>query len=137
MLIQIALGCLMMIATTAVHAICTMAAVSGYRRLHGASWSGFSRSTKIAVLAVLVLLFFLASLLEIWLWALLYNSLGLLSDVEVALYFSSVTYTTLGFGDITPQHWLGEIIVIIEVVLGYMTLGLLLTILANNVARRS
>jgi hypothetical protein len=52
-------------------------------------------------------------------------------------YYSLVTYTTLGFGDITPQHWLGEIIVIIEVVLGYMTLGLLLTILANNVARRS
>ena len=52
-------------------------------------------------------------------------------------YYSLVTYTTLGFGDITPQHWSGEIIVIVEVVLGYMTLGLLLTILANNVARRS
>jgi hypothetical protein len=52
-------------------------------------------------------------------------------------YYSLVTYTTLGFGDITPQHWLGEIIVIVEVVLGYMTLGLLLTILSNNVARRS
>jgi hypothetical protein len=52
-------------------------------------------------------------------------------------YYSIVTYTTLGFGDITPQHWIGEIIVIIEVVLGYTTLGLLLTILANSVARRS
>jgi len=52
-------------------------------------------------------------------------------------YYSIVTYTTLGFGDITPRHWLGEIIVVIEVVLGYLTLGLLLTILANSVARRS
>ncbi|MFT5733438.1 MAG: hypothetical protein ACJA0V_002499 [Planctomycetota bacterium] len=52
-------------------------------------------------------------------------------------YYSIVTYTTLGFGDITPSHWLGEIIIVIEVVLGYLTLGLLLSILANTVARRS
>jgi uncharacterized protein YjbI with pentapeptide repeats len=52
-------------------------------------------------------------------------------------YYSIVTYTTLGFGDITPQHWLGEIIVVVEVVLGYTTLGLLLAILANRVARQS
>ena len=52
-------------------------------------------------------------------------------------YYSIVTYTTLGFGDITPKHWLGEIIVISEVLLGYVTLGLLMSILANKVARRS
>jgi uncharacterized protein YjbI with pentapeptide repeats len=52
-------------------------------------------------------------------------------------YFSIVTYTTLGFGDITPQNWLGEILVVVEVVLGYTTLGLLLAILANRVARQS
>jgi uncharacterized protein YjbI with pentapeptide repeats len=52
-------------------------------------------------------------------------------------YYSIVTYTTLGFGDITPKHWVGEIIVMSEVVLGYVTLSLLLSILANRVARRS
>jgi hypothetical protein len=52
-------------------------------------------------------------------------------------YYSIVTYTTLGFGDITPKHWFGEVIVVIEVMLGYTTLGLLLSILANMVARRS
>ncbi len=52
-------------------------------------------------------------------------------------YYSIVTYTTLGFGDITPQHWIGEIIVVTEVILGYTTLGLLLSILANRVARQS
>ncbi len=52
-------------------------------------------------------------------------------------YFSVVTYTTLGYGDITPGGWLGQAIVITEVVLGYTTLGLLLSILANKVARRS
>ena len=53
-------------------------------------------------------------------------------------YFSFVTFTTLGFGDVNPiGHLKGEIAVSIEVVLGYMTLGLLLAILANTVARRS
>jgi uncharacterized protein YjbI with pentapeptide repeats len=52
-------------------------------------------------------------------------------------YFSVVTYTTLGFGDVTPIHWIGELLVIVEVILGYTTLGLILSILANKVARRS
>lgn len=52
-------------------------------------------------------------------------------------YFSFVTYTTLGFGDVTAGCLAGEILVALEVVLGYLTLGLLLAILANTVARRS
>jgi uncharacterized protein YjbI with pentapeptide repeats len=52
-------------------------------------------------------------------------------------YYSMVTYTTLGFGDITPLNWVGEIVVVGEVVMGYTTLGLLLSILANRVARQS
>jgi len=52
-------------------------------------------------------------------------------------YFSIVTLTTLGFGDITPLNLAGEIIVAIEVILGYVALGLLISILANKVARRS
>ena len=52
-------------------------------------------------------------------------------------YYSVVTYTTLGYGDVTPAHLIGEVLVVIEVVLGYTTLGLVLSILANKVARRS
>jgi len=52
-------------------------------------------------------------------------------------YYSLVTYTTLGFGDVTADSLIGEMLVISEVVVGYFTLGLLLSILANTVARRS
>ena len=52
-------------------------------------------------------------------------------------YYSTVTYTTLGFGDITPQNWVGEVVVVAEVIMGYTALGLLLSILANRVARQS
>jgi uncharacterized protein YjbI with pentapeptide repeats len=52
-------------------------------------------------------------------------------------YFSIVTYTTLGFGDVRPTTLVGEIIVASEVILVYTTLGLLLSVLAQNIARRS
>jgi len=52
-------------------------------------------------------------------------------------YFSVVTYTTLGFGDVKPANKLGELLVMTEVVIGYLTLGLLLAVLAEKVARRS
>jgi len=52
-------------------------------------------------------------------------------------YFSIVTYTTLGFGDVRPATLAGEIIVSSEVILGYTTLGLLLSVLAQIIARRS
>jgi uncharacterized protein YjbI with pentapeptide repeats len=52
-------------------------------------------------------------------------------------YFSIVTYTTLGFGDVKPKTLAGELVVSSEVILGYTTLGLLLSVLAQNIARRS
>jgi hypothetical protein len=52
-------------------------------------------------------------------------------------YFSIVTYTTLGFGDVFPTTVAGEIIISTEVILGYLTLGLLLSVLAEKLARRS
>lgn len=52
-------------------------------------------------------------------------------------YFSLVTLTTLGFGDITPLNAAGEVFVSVEVLIGYMMLGLLISILSNKIARRS
>lgn len=53
------------------------------------------------------------------------------------LYYSLVTFTTLGFGDVTPATRLAAIVVMIEVVVGYVMLGILISILATKVARRS
>src|SRR6266851_4500145 len=50
-------------------------------------------------------------------------------------YFSIVTYTTLGFGDVKPNNLPGEILVSAEVIMGYVTLGLLLAVLADKIAR--
>jgi len=52
-------------------------------------------------------------------------------------YYSIVTFTTLGFGDITPKIWYTEILVSIEVIIGYFMLGGLVSIFSNKFARRS
>jgi len=51
--------------------------------------------------------------------------------------FSIVTFTTLGFGDVVPTSWVGEVIVTFEVIIGYIMLGGLISIFANLLARRA
>lgn len=51
-------------------------------------------------------------------------------------YFSVVTFTTLGFGDVLPTTALSQAVVMLQVVLGYVMLGGLLSIFANKMARR-
>ena len=53
------------------------------------------------------------------------------------LYYSVVTFTTLGFGDIIPKSQEAAWWIMAEVVLGYFMLGGLITILATKLARRS
>ena len=53
------------------------------------------------------------------------------------LYYSVVTFTTLGFGDIVAVTNWARLAVGVEVVLGYVMLGGLISILANKLARRS
>ncbi len=55
----------------------------------------------------------------------------------VPYYFSIVTFTTLGFGDVTPTNTAGMFWITLEVVLGYVMLGGLISILSNKLARRS
>jgi len=42
----------------------------------------------------------------VWIWALAYYALGIFITIEAAVYFSIVSFTTLGFGDILlPYEW--------------------------------
>ncbi len=52
-------------------------------------------------------------------------------------YFSIVTFTTLGFGDISAGSSLGSIVVILQVIIGYVFFGGLVAMLADKLARRA
>jgi hypothetical protein len=53
------------------------------------------------------------------------------------LYFSIVTFTTLGYGDVLPASAGAQALVISEVILGYLSLGGLMSILSDKMARRA
>ena len=53
------------------------------------------------------------------------------------LYFSVVTVTTLGYGDVQPASVAAQVVAMAQVVIGYVMLGGLLSILSNKLARRS
>ncbi len=52
------------------------------------------------------------------------------------LYFSVVTMTTLGFGDVMPKTVGAQLVTMLEVSTGYIMLGGLLSIFSNKLARR-
>ncbi|BCV27215.1 ion channel [Shewanella algae] len=53
-----------------------------------------------------------------------------------AFYYSVVTFTTLGYGEITPITGFGRAVVIIEVLIGYVTLGSFVFLLGHKTHAR-
>lgn len=65
---------------------------------------------------------FMLHALEIWSYAALYLATGVLPGFEEALYFSTSTYATIGYGDIVlPSGW--RLIGAIEGINGVILLG--------------
>ena len=65
----------------------------------------------------------LLHVLEISIWALFYRWHGCVRDAETAFYFSGVTYTTIGYGDVVlakPWRLLGPV----EGLMGVLMCGL-------------
>lgn len=60
--------------------------------------------------------------MEIWLYAAVYMLLGAFPKFEPALYFSTVTYASIGYGDVLMPHpW--RILGAIEGAVGIIMLG--------------
>ena len=65
----------------------------------------------------------LIHLAEISVWGLFYFWQGCLPDAESALYFSGVTYTTVGYGDLVlPKPW--RLLAPLEALTGSLMFGL-------------
>lgn len=96
-------GLLIMFITTVIHAVFMMAinSVLEWRLARFGPTRG--HIDRAVLVSVLTLWMFLAIVIEVWMWALLYlydPSITTLPDMETAFYFSMVTFTTLGYGDV-------------------------------------
>lgn len=75
----------------------------------------------VAVVATVLFLFLILTA-EVWLWAAVYSILGIFSSFQEALYFSTVTFSTLGYGDLTPPHdW--RLFCSLEGINGFLLIG--------------
>ena len=105
MLRTILFGAALIFATTFIHAGFTTLILASLRAMRVGQWVEKSHWTRGSVVAGLVLMLFLASVVEAGLWAGVYVYAGVIEDFEKAMYFSVVTYTTLGYGDITLERY--------------------------------
>lgn len=93
-----------------------------------------SRIHNGGIILAAVLGLFALHAVEIWFYALLYMLLGAIKGFEKALYFSTTTYTTIGYGDVLMvEHW--RILGAIEGANGIILLGWSTAFLVSVVQR--
>ena len=97
--------------------------------------SGYGlRLGKIARFAVVIMLFF--TLVNWLLGGLIFES-GKVDGIVDSFYFTIITMTTLGFGDITPVTGVGKILVSLQAIAGFSVVSVALAGVANKAIRGS
>lgn len=87
----------------------------GHFRMHG-------RRSRVVAIVTLVLGLFAVLTIEVWLWAMCYLAVGAFGDLETGLYFSTVTFSTLGFGDVLPPDE-RRLFSALEAINGFLVIG--------------
>jgi len=104
MITQISIGSVLMLLTICIAALSTWAIEVTFARLHGWILREPHRP-KLMLMVVVAALWALAMVTAgVWLWAFCFRILGVFHTMEEAVYFSLVSFTTLGYGDILLTH---------------------------------
>ncbi len=103
---QIILGTFLICLTVVIHAVVLDCLMRLLENTGPSFFKQFRLFWKIPILIITVLGIFCAHIIQIWLWAFFYLASGSLTGLEEALYFSTSTFTTVGFGDIVlNKEW--------------------------------
>lgn len=103
----------------AVHAVGVTLAVRWLARLAALPMRFWAEIRMFVLLAAWIIVLHLA---EIVAWALFYAWRGAMAGVQAAVYFSAVTYTTTGYGDLVlPEAW--RLVGAIEALTGILMCG--------------
>ncbi len=105
-LIDLFIGTVLICVTVIIHAIFLDILIRWIDRSANGARLIFKRHWKIPLLVSAVLGVFVAHIIQIWLWAIFYLLAGAIDTLEASLYFSTSTFTTVGFGDIVlNEQW--------------------------------
>ena len=117
---QLALASMMVLVTVLIHLL-GLGSLVRLLRSHHRIWPT-GRAPPITLLLGAALGLFAIHTVEIWLYAGLYLALRAAPDFESALYFSTVTYASIGYGDVlVAKSW--RILGAIEGATGVIMLG--------------
>ena len=99
---QIFFGSIVLGICSIIHIALLVLAIILFRAMsvtHVTKAPGLWQSLKLITVGFSIVL--LAHTIQVWLWAASFMFLGTFSNFSDAIYFSIVTYTTVGYGDVT------------------------------------
>jgi hypothetical protein len=121
MFANLALGTIIISATVVIHTFGLVWVTHGMNWLTDKVRPQAHRSRVLAMNSVVIGIFAVLTV-EVWLWAVCYYALGVFGDFETALYFSTSTFSTVGYGDVvTSQEW--RMLAGLESVNGFLLIG--------------
>lgn len=100
MLVQLSLGAALVVVTAILHIVVLDLVNHRVRAVTALHPVPLRARIRLPLLIFATLSTFLSHVAQIWIWAWVYLVLGEFDRLEPALYFSTVVFTTLGFGDI-------------------------------------
>ena len=138
MLRSIALGSILVCVTIVIHAVGSMVWIGVLTRCYFQKDRDWRPRDTIRVLVTTGMVLLMLHTVEITIWAVTYRALPGITELETmekAIYFSMVTFTTLGFGEITlGPEWrlLSSIEAMSGILLFGWTTALLFTVLQRT-----
>jgi hypothetical protein len=84
-------------------------------RMHG-------RRSRILAMNTVVIGIFAVLTVEVWIWAACYDLLQVVDDFPTALYLSTITFSTVGYGDVVPDHY-WRLLAALEGIDGFLLIG--------------
>ena len=100
------IGTILMVLTVIIHAVALDRLMQNLKKYAPIIFKNYPKAWKIIILAITVMAVFLSHIVQIWLWAVFYLAVNALPDFEEALYFSTTTFTTVGYGDVfLDKEW--------------------------------
>ena len=123
MLIQLVVATGMVFITVLIHGAGITALIRGLgiKTSSPSEHHHFSMKRAVIILLIVLALFTLHGI-EIWLYAAVYMAIGAIQTLEAAVYFSTITYASIGFSDAEiARSW--RLVGAIEGINGVLLLG--------------